>query len=261
MNIKFRIILSVLFLINTLAYGQGVKFEFMTLKESIDKAKKENKIVFLHKGEHCGYGIRSIKTLENSQQAGDFFNKHFINVRPKNESEIDAIFSNSYSPIYYFISPDEEVLMMIGSEKKPEKLIKLGKKILKGKIIKPNWWGLYTAGMYPKNKKTLKMLSYSMQAHLILNLPDSIYADTTFNIRDKIQVSDIENCRVQLLKSLNIGEYYYNRFLLALIYYKSGEKKNSKELAQNIMDKYPHKDYLKSRTMTDNFLTGIIERE
>ncbi|MCF7802476.1 MAG: hypothetical protein K9N34_10735 [Candidatus Marinimicrobia bacterium] len=72
MNIKFRTILSVLFLINTLAYGQGVKFEFMTLKESIDKAKKENKIVFLHKGEHCGYGIRSIETLENSKQAGVF---------------------------------------------------------------------------------------------------------------------------------------------------------------------------------------------
>ncbi|MCF7802477.1 MAG: hypothetical protein K9N34_10740 [Candidatus Marinimicrobia bacterium] len=151
--------------------------------------------------------------------------------------------------------------MMIGSEKKPEKLIKLGKKILKGKVIKPNWWGLYTAGMYPKNKKTLKMLSYSMQAHLILNLPDSIYTNTTFNILDKIQVSEIENCRVQLLKSLDIGEYYYNRFLLSLIYYKSGKKKKSKELAQSIMDKYPHKDYLKSRTMTDNFLMGIIERE
>jgi len=261
MNQRIKLTFCFLFLLNTIVFGQGIDFEFMTIKEALLKAKKENKIIFLHNGEHCGYGQRSIKVLEASAEAGTFFNQNFINIRPKKEYEIDAIFSVTDSPRYFFINPDGNIVMMISTIRKPAKLIKLGKKVLQGKIIKPNLL-MYTNKMYPKSKKTLKMLSSTLQAHLAFNFPKNIdYAVVDNKFIDKINNPDLGVINSKLQESYSNGEYYYNQFLMVLIHELNGEKQKSRNLAKKILAQYPHMEWKKSRILTDNILLYLMEND
>jgi|GEM_PF-2854538 len=257
MKIKLTIILF--FILNSIAFGQGVEFEFMTLSRALERSKEENKIIFLHNGEHCGWGAKSIKSLESSIEAGKFFNDNFINIRPKNEYEIDAVFSISDSPRYFFITPEGEINMMVSLYHKPEKLIKLGAKVLEGKVIKPNI-SMYTGKMYPKNKETLKMLSCTMRAHLALNISDTInYSEIDKNLLDKIINPDLTALKLELHNSYDYGKYYYNQFLMVLVNEINGEKQKSKDLAEEIFSQYPIKDHKMARKLTDEVLLRAIE--
>lgn len=251
-----------LLVFHLIAFGQGVEFNEMTINESLNSAKKEHKHVFIHIGENsCSWGNYSFKVLQASKEAGSFFNKNFINTTTKNKYEYDLVFAITDSPRYFVITPNGKLVLMLSTYKKPERLIRLGQKVLKGKIIKPNS-GMYTDKMYAKNIKTLEMLSYTMQAHQLFNFSSDIdYSDADYKLMESFSISDLESCNERLQASFQYGEYYYNQFLMVLIYEISGEREESKKLAKEILDEYPPKEYYKYRVLTDDILLNIIEND
>ena len=67
------------------AFGQdevGVKFEKLTLKEALAKAKKENKLVFMDVyAVWCGPCQQMTSRVFPQKKAGDYFNANFVNVK------------------------------------------------------------------------------------------------------------------------------------------------------------------------------------
>ncbi len=81
-----------LVLMLTLSYGlvngQGINFEHITLEEALQKAGKENKLVFVDVyTDWCGPCKVMTRTIFTNEQVGKFFNHQFINVKVNAEKE------------------------------------------------------------------------------------------------------------------------------------------------------------------------------
>ena len=61
---------------------EGVKFEELTFKEALAKAKAENKLVFMDcYTSWCAPCKRMLNTVFVTKEAGDFFNPRFVSVK------------------------------------------------------------------------------------------------------------------------------------------------------------------------------------
>ncbi len=188
----------------------------MSLNEIIETAKAENKYVFLIYGfNQCGFGMKSFQELQSDTIINNFMNLNFINAILSDryvEREFDALFSIMDFPRYFFFSPEGEIVMMRSNYHSPKKIEKYARRVMKGKIIKPNLL-MYTGKAYPKNRKTLKMLTHTMNAYLILHRNgfsltnrDS-FADITLT---EDEMNDFNN---EINTSFDFGEYFTNKLL------------------------------------------------
>ncbi len=110
----------------------GISFSDLTWEESLNKAEKENKPIFLDAyASWCG----PCKLLKNTtladEKAGRFFNEQFINVTfdmEKGEGQkLARKFNVSAYPTLVIINPEGEPLAILEGYVKPDKLIKFGK--------------------------------------------------------------------------------------------------------------------------------------
>jgi thioredoxin-related protein len=212
---KFFLV-ALLFLIPILSRGQAVKFKDVSLSEIIETAKAEKKFVFLIYGfNKCGYGMKSFHELQSDTIINDFMNSNFISVilsDSYNENEFEALFSIMDFPRYFFFSPEGELVMMRSTYHSPNRIRKQAQRVLKGKIVRPNIL-MYAGKAYPKNRKTLKMLSHTMNAYLILNRNGFSFTDRdSFSgiTLDEVEKSDFDN---EINRSFDSGEYFINKLL------------------------------------------------
>lgn len=111
-----RIILLVLSIFTNLLLAQeGIHFENGTFKEILEKARKENKIIFLDAyAVWCGPCKRMEKFVFPKKEVGDFYNTHFINAKidmEKGEGKDIAKKYNVYSyPTYLFLDSNGELV-------------------------------------------------------------------------------------------------------------------------------------------------------
>src|SRR5690554_7357569 len=64
----------------------GIKFENLTFEEAIQKAKEENKLIFLDAyAVWCGPCKMMDRTTFKSEEVGKVFNKNFINIKRSEE--------------------------------------------------------------------------------------------------------------------------------------------------------------------------------
>lgn len=79
---KKLFILLVCLVTTNLLYAQGVNFQHLTYAEALEKAKMENKLVFMDCYTSwcgpCKYMAKEVFTLK---EAGDYFNSRFINIK------------------------------------------------------------------------------------------------------------------------------------------------------------------------------------
>ena len=93
------------------AFSQGVHFEHLTLQEALNKAKTENKLVFMDcYTTWCGPCIYMTDKIFPQKEVGDFFNKHFINIKVDMEKgegpELMKKYGITAFPTFLILLPD-----------------------------------------------------------------------------------------------------------------------------------------------------------
>ena len=118
-----KIAILVLFnLITFTVFSQGVDFEHGTLQETLDKAKKENKLVFIDcYTTWCGPCKWMSKETFPQKEVGDYFNEQFVNLKLDCEKGEGIAIAKKYDvqayPTLLFLDTNGDVLhTMVGGK-------------------------------------------------------------------------------------------------------------------------------------------------
>lgn len=138
--IKFAImvrvlILSLLLSISNYIHAQGIEFHSGTFEEALEKARIEEKPIFVDAyAVWCGPCKQMAKNVFTQKKVGDFFNKHFINVKMDMERGEGLTFRKKYPvsafPTLFFIDAEGNVLHKVRGAQMASPLIKLGEFVL-----------------------------------------------------------------------------------------------------------------------------------
>jgi len=118
-----------------LVSGQGMEFFEGSFEEALEKARQEDKAVFVDAyTTWCGPCKRMSKYVFTEAKVGEYYNSNFINVKLNMEKEPGMKFKLKYPvsayPTLYYIDPDGNVLYTTKGGRKPQQFIDLGKQAL-----------------------------------------------------------------------------------------------------------------------------------
>lgn len=162
----------ILLLIGTALQAQtGINFFQGTWDEAIETAKKEHKIIFMDAyAEWCGPCKRMAKEVFTLKEVGDFFNKHFINVKMDMEKGEGPKLSGKYRvtayPTLFFIDAAGEVVNTQVGGVNGDQLLGLGKMSLTKGDKSKNY-----AEEYEKGSRDPEMLRAYAYALLVSGQP------------------------------------------------------------------------------------------
>ncbi|HHH52880.1 MAG TPA: DUF255 domain-containing protein [Bacteroidetes bacterium] len=133
---KVLFIYLFLFSINFSSFSQGMIFFHDSWEEALKKAKLENKLIFVDAyTKWCGPCKRMQKNIFPTQKAGEFYNKHFINMKIDMESQEGMKWGLTYPvgayPTFFFITPDGKVSYTHTGGMDIKRFIDMGKSALK----------------------------------------------------------------------------------------------------------------------------------
>lgn len=122
-------------LISFSAFSQGIEFFHGTWQEGIEEAKKQEKIIFVDAyTTWCGPCKRMAKYVFTEDEAGEFFNSNFINLKidmeKTNGREFGARYPVSAYPTLFFLDTNGKMLKKSVGGKQLKDLIALGNSIL-----------------------------------------------------------------------------------------------------------------------------------
>ena len=124
--------------------GQGMDFFHGTWDEALQEAQKEGKLIFVDSyTKWCGPCRRMQKNIFPTKKAGDFYNKHFINVKMDMETQEGMKFGITYPvgayPTFFYISPKGKVVFTKKGGRDIERFIEMGKNALKSYDRTPDY--------------------------------------------------------------------------------------------------------------------------
>jgi len=114
----------------------GINFFHGTWEEALDKAKEEDKLIFLDAyASWCGPCKRMARTTFMNKSVGDFYNKNFINFKMDMEKHpqgrrLSQKFHLRAYPSLYFVNSKEEVSHKIVGGLSVSQILQLGKEAL-----------------------------------------------------------------------------------------------------------------------------------
>jgi thioredoxin-related protein len=117
------------------SFAEGINFQDLTLKEGIEKAKKENKKIFIDVyATWCGPCKYLSKKIFVDEDLGEFMNEHFVSLKLDGEKD-DGLqlmrdFKLSSYPTMLFLSPELDLLKKIIGVVGPEEIESAGSDIL-----------------------------------------------------------------------------------------------------------------------------------
>lgn len=129
-----QISLSLLSMLFTLALSgqQGISFQSLSLAEALDKAEKENKIIFVDAYTSFCKPCKIMNREFHNVQLGQYFNDHFVNIKVDLDAAKGRDYDDAYQiiflPTLLFIDKDGQVL------KKLEHLVSARELLLLGQI-------------------------------------------------------------------------------------------------------------------------------
>jgi thioredoxin-related protein len=140
----------ILFTINIVC-GQGIQFFEGSWKEAMEKAKSEDKLLFVDAfAKWCGPCKAMAKNVFTQQKVGDFFNSNFINLKLDMEEADGVSFGHKYPvsayPTLFFLDGDGKVVKLIKGGQQAEGLINLGAEAIKSNDKSGNFAEKYEAG-------------------------------------------------------------------------------------------------------------------
>lgn len=113
----------------------GIEFFEGSFEEALALAKEENKIVFLDAyASWCGPCKAMQRFSFTSEDVGEFYNEHFINIKidmEKGEGPAlaEVLMVEAYPSLYYISSEREVKLKAVGYQN-PKNLLKIAKSLL-----------------------------------------------------------------------------------------------------------------------------------
>lgn len=148
---KLKLTLAV-WLVAAAAFGQGIEFFHGTYEQACEKAKKENKNIFIDVyTTWCGPCKKMARDVFPVKEVGDFYNKNFVCIKLDAENEADSEFFKHYKasayPTYFWVTPETKLMDTKTGMSSPETFIQYGKEALQSnleeeaRILKEQWEG------------------------------------------------------------------------------------------------------------------------
>lgn len=112
-------------------FGQGIEFFQGSWKDAMEKAKKEEKLLFVDAfAKWCGPCKSMAKNVFTQEKVGEFFNNNFINLKLDMEEADGITFGHKYPvsayPTLIFLNGEGQMVHKVVGGQNAEKLIALG---------------------------------------------------------------------------------------------------------------------------------------
>ena len=132
---KLQILIALIVLATGQAFGQGIEFFHGTWEEALEEARQEEKVIFIDAyATWCGPCKRMAREVFPNEKVGEYFNRHFINMKLDMEKEEGLTFRKAYPvsafPTLYFIDGKGEVVEKVRGAQDVDSFLKLGEKVL-----------------------------------------------------------------------------------------------------------------------------------
>jgi len=151
-TMKYNLLLLALLTLsaNSLA-AQGIEFFHGSWEEALEKAKAEEKVIFVDAyAEWCGPCKMMARNVFPNKKVGDFYNRHFINMKIDMEKGMGLEFRKKYPvsafPTLFFIDGKGELVQKAKGAKKADGLIELGQRVLEKADKSEEYAKQYKAG-------------------------------------------------------------------------------------------------------------------
>ena len=131
-----NLFVAVLCLVTSFGFSQGIDFFHGTWAEALEKAKKEEKLLFVDAfAQWCGPCKAMAKNVFTKEEVGNFFNTNFINLKLDMETPDGRTFGDKYPvsayPTLFFIDGKGKIVKKIVGGQQAEGLIAQGQEALK----------------------------------------------------------------------------------------------------------------------------------
>lgn len=138
-------------IISSTLIGQGIDFVHVTWQEALDKAKQENKLLFVDSyAKWCGPCKRMAKHEFVKPEVGVVYNSNFVNLKLDMETPNGRTFDSKYPvsayPTMFFLNGDGEIVKKVKGGKKAEQLISMAETVLKSYDTSGQFKEKYDAG-------------------------------------------------------------------------------------------------------------------
>ena len=170
-----KYIFTTLIALCTLFYVQaqeaGINFLHTSWQETVNKAKAENKLIFIDfYTQWCGPCLNMAQEVFSLPTVGYFYNNTFVNLKIDAENGEGIALAKKYGvrlfPTYIFVDPQTEALVHYSSSRQtPEQFIQTGKNALDPKTRSPYLLEEYQKG----NRERSFLVSYINYQHTIYN--------------------------------------------------------------------------------------------
>lgn len=134
-NKKLMMALFVAFFISTISHAKGIDFQHLTLKQGIEKAKKENKQLFIDVyATWCGPCKYLTSSVFTDSDLGKFMNENFICLKLDGEKDDGMSLMMDYNldsyPTMLFLSPEKVMLKKLVGVASPDEINSAGSAVL-----------------------------------------------------------------------------------------------------------------------------------
>ncbi|WP_370478528.1 thioredoxin family protein [Tamlana flava] len=135
--------------------SQGINFESGSFQQAFNKAKKENKVLFVDGyADWCGPCKKMAKTVFKEEEVGAYFNEHFVSYKLDIEKgkgpELKEKYGITGLPGYVFVDANDEVVYRFSRAMPAEEFLEEGEKAVTS-ASDPNSLGRL-AELYTKNQ-------------------------------------------------------------------------------------------------------------
>ena len=147
-----KIILFLFLVISTALFSQdGIKFGKQSFAQTLEQAKKENKLIFLDAfASWCGPCKLLDKNVFPKKEVGDYFNANFLNLHIDMEKGEGIEIAKKYSiysyPTLLFINGDGKVVYKAAGYMSPQELISIAKEAVNPENTLENKIAKFEAG-------------------------------------------------------------------------------------------------------------------
>ncbi|MBD0824243.1 thioredoxin family protein [Aestuariibaculum marinum] len=126
--INKKSILYTLLLLPVFAIAQGIHFEKGSFQQAFDKAKKENKVLFIDGyADWCAPCKKMARTVFMEEAVGTYFNEHFVsyklNIEKGNGPKLKEKYGIQGLPSYVFIDANDDVVYRSSSAMPTEEFL------------------------------------------------------------------------------------------------------------------------------------------
>ncbi|MCB9267177.1 MAG: thioredoxin family protein [Lewinellaceae bacterium] len=132
---KLRTLVVLMMLIVSQGFAQGIEFFHGSWEEALEEAQKQEKVIFIDAfATWCGPCKRMAREVFPNDKVGEFYNRHFINMKLDMEKGEGLTFRKNYPvsafPTLYFINSDGEVVEKVRGAQDVDGFLALGEKVL-----------------------------------------------------------------------------------------------------------------------------------